>query len=175
MSLNVGRVLLAQQTASADASLDFDDVLSSDFDVFEIELISVQPATDIVYLDCQLGVSGSTYLGGASDYYWAVDRYGAGTFDAADTRIALTSDGTSAAASGNDANGGISGTIKVYGPTSSSRTHLVWALGATTEANGFIPFQGCGMYNTASSTASIKFLFSSGNIASGTIKVYGVR
>ena len=68
MSLNTGRVLLSSiTTASSQATVDFDDMMTSDYDIFELDFVKSQGVDNGEFMLFQLG-TGSTYDSGASDY-----------------------------------------------------------------------------------------------------------
>ena len=47
MSLNTGRVLLSSiTTASSQATVDFDDMMTSDYDIFELDFVKSQGETN---------------------------------------------------------------------------------------------------------------------------------
>lgn len=172
------RVLLSDSGAiSGAATQDFDDVFSATYDVYEIELLEVIPATDAGTLYMRLGASGSTYDSGASDYGWGLAAWstgGAATAegDAADTEIHLTRIGLV----GSDTNeNGVSGIIRVYKPTNTTQTRIQNdVLYATAAAGVTERVVGSGARLSAASMASVRFLFASGNIESGRIRVYGL-
>lgn len=176
------RTLLATKTASASSSLDFTEFNNATYLRYEFELYNVIPGTDSTSLYVRTSTNGgSSYEAGGSSYYWGVS----GT-----TNASATTDGQSAASAiilnhrtqsiGNAATEfGVSGMIDVMGaPSSSVYTELLWRvnywrdIGAGT--TGHSQLQGGGARLATTDVDAIRFLFSSGTIASGTIRMYGI-
>ena len=172
------RVLVGDSGAiSSAATVDFDDVFTSTYDVYEIELIRVKPATDSTELLIRTGASGSTYDSGASDYSYSLIRLNAGTNTVAGSSSASnTHILTSFSSVGNATNEeGVSGTIKVFAPTASTYTQMLVDVLYKRAADGHVEVcRGVGERESAASAASIRFLMASGNITSGRIRVYGL-
>jgi len=171
------RVLLATKTASASATLDFTEFNNAVYRRYEFELANVKPATDNV--DFYLRTStdaGSSYDAGASDYAWG----SAGTSAASATTGASAGDTamlmTTVVKIGNAAaEYGVSGLLNVTGaPSASVFTEMrgQWTYWNTSGA--MVHLSGGGARLSAEDTDAIRFLFSSGNITSGTIRMYGV-
>lgn len=170
-------VLLDTQTASSSATLDFVNFLDGYFDEYEFRITSIIPATDIT--DAWFRVSldgGSTYRATASDYRWAqrldVDgAAGVNTGSTTDTKVVLAT-----ILSSNTARA-FSGSLRISDIASSTRFKNI---GWTVENYDSTP-QVCtrrGSAILAGATSAInaaRFLISSGNVASGTIRLYGIR
>ena len=172
MSLNVGRVLLAQSVIATDATTDFDGVFTSAYDVYEVEFNHVIPVTDAVELYCRLGVAG-TYDSG-SVYTWSSTRFGIGASGSANTVFQLVDSTTIGI--GNDAAYGVSGQIRVYAPASATlKTMYTGELVAPSTSVFPADYSIAGAHTTTEAHSDIRFYFSSGNLSSGTITVYGVR
>jgi len=169
---NAGRVLLAQSIIATDATTDFDGVFTSAYDVYEAEFNHVIPATDAVEFYCRLGVSG-TYDSG-SVYTWSSIRFGIGASGSAGTVFQLV-DATTIGM-GNDAAYGVSGKMRVYAPASATlKTMYTGDLVAPSTAAFPATYTIAGAHTTTEAHSDIRFYFSSGNLSSGTITVYGVR
>jgi hypothetical protein len=171
---NSGRVLLASKTASASASLSFTEFNNATYRYYEFELEDIKPATDGVVLRLRTSTNaGSSYESGASDYSYAI--HGGTTpitssSDGANSEIILTPAEVGNAA----AEKGISGTVKVYnaGSTTYTRVTSILSYDATDSRVGTVTGSGCRL--AAQDTDAIRFLFSSGNITSGVIRMYGL-
>lgn len=173
-----GWCVLEEQTASASSQLDFAfDAYTADFDEFDLVFDNILPTTDAV--DGWLRFStdgGSTFDAGASDYAWITSggqlSTGQTTGDAADNQILLNVPTHDIS---NVSGEGLSGNIRVINPAAAARTRVVGTLFFTTDAgNPAINHVG-GHRLTAQDTTNVRFLFSSGTIASGKITLIGRR
>lgn len=169
-------VYISSQTASSSATIDFTG-LSSTYLAYAIVLNKVLPATDNVSFWCRTSTNnGSSYDAGASDYSWGISGQEGAAFiaasDQADNQIKLV--GISQLAS-NVAGEGITGTVNITGHSDAAYCNVhsdLTFMGAST--NYAIPTITCGRRVAAADVDAIRFLFSSGNIASGTFTLYGL-
>lgn len=170
-------VLLSSQSASASATIDFTG-LSSTFSRYKITLDNVKPATDDVYLALRVGTgAGPTYQ--SSGYSWGHHIIGVAG-DATDgsgtisTLIALTRIGAGQGV-GNGTGEYVAGELAFTLPGASDFPLIRFdGVYMRSDAVG----QGAtvvGNYGGAGAYTALRFLFSSGNIASGTFKLYGIR
>lgn len=158
---------VAQGTVSAAATL---DISLGSADMYEIDLINLLPATDAQELWARFSQSGS-FLAGAADYSWGRATSAGGAADESDSEITLT-DGVENTA---DSSTGCNITVRVFRPSAAAFAKGVnWfggfksSTGPTTRAT---TGQGKLIANT-NAIDGIRFLFASGNIASG---YYAVR
>jgi hypothetical protein len=166
-----GLVLLEQHTASASASLDFTAFISGTYDEYLFELLDVLPATNAQQLYMRASVagvfdSGSNYATGG----WTYVSGGSTTYGSTTTQITTSN----AADADNNAGRGYCGTVRLYSPASSlAMKKILYEVGWIT---GGVPKHATATatYNSTSAVDGFRFLFSSGNIASGTIRVYGI-
>ena len=137
-------------------------------------LNGLTPATDNVEFQSEVAISGTSYL--TSNYYYVLTRaYSNGSSINNDSYASSTLI-CRVQAMGND--GHISGKLTLYGHQSTTyRKSLIGEISAWVES-GYINTNLCGgWHNNSSSDAitAIKFFYSSGNIASGSIAMYGVK
>ena len=176
-TIGAGRFLLATKTASASATLDFTEFANSTYRLYEFELENIIPATDSVTLWMRTSTNGgSTYADGASNYIWGMDGTGSTgaqvALSNADSKIALTD---SAALVGNAAaEYGVSGRITMYAAPLAVPTEIIGALNYWRDTGGWFRYHLGGVRNSAADVDAVRFLFSSGNIASGTIRMFGI-
>lgn len=170
-------VLLASKTASASATLDFTEFANSTYSRYLFVLKNVKPATDSVDLLVRLSTdAGATYDAGASDYDYAAMGMGiaSSTFqgDAANSSIQLTG----STSMGNAATEfGASGDVQLLNAGSSSNYARVRAVFSYDSPSGWnVVADASGRRLAAQDTTGIRFLMSSGNIASGTIEMWGL-
>ena len=158
-----GTVLLTSVTAANDATIEFDNtILDGTYDEYIFRFINVVPATDLASLSSQISTdNGSTYV--ATGYYTG------------STAQAFLYIGNSVGSSANE--NGISGNMTLMGVTSSTQYKGVLINTMVVDGSGNADPELYPQYNirTAAEIDAIKFYYSSGNIESGTISVYGVR
>jgi len=173
-----GARLVASQTAASSSSLSFDDLFTSGKN-YIIKLEHVQPATDAVKLGIRLAAVGGSYLTASGDYEHAVQVSigGTGTDEGNATTTYINLVGGSNV--GNASSESVTGTIWFNNPMKSTRSAmLTWLISFEDSANSIGVASGAGQWRNTTggfataSVDSIRFLFSSGNIASGTIRIY---
>lgn len=173
--LSSGPVLISTGTASSSSSLDFTGLTG--FSSYEFALSAVIPATDSVALRVRFSQDdGSTFKSGASDYAYITREH-----DTSDTAATYNSAGTTqsvvAGVVKNTAGWGVSGVLRTNDLASSSIQKALF--GVLGHLNGS-SLDTVGMHSShyiadTAAVNAVRFLFSSGNIASGTIKCYGYR
>ena len=173
-------ILLSTQTASASASISFTTGIDSTYDIYKFEFSNVQPATDAVKAKFNFSTdAGSNYnvtktCTGFYAGHTEADATGGPAFDSGLAQS--TSDGFLTAGSvGSDTDESMNGTFFLFNPSSTTYVkHYI----SDTNMYGSNPqsqrFFSAGYGNTTSAINAIIFRFESGNIASGTIKMYGI-
>ena len=175
-------ILLSTQTASASATISFTSGIDSTYDSYVFKFIDIHPATDDVDFQFNMSTdSGSNYNVTKTSTYFAAFH------DEADTDTGLsystlydlaqsTAYQTLANKIGNGADESTSGSLSLFNP--SSTTYVKHFISTSNRyfydnysANLFV----AGYGNTTSAVNAVQFKMSSGNIDSGTIKMYGVK
>jgi len=158
-----GTIFITSVTASNDATIEFDNtILDGTYDEYIFRFINVVPSTDLTSLYSQVSTdNGSTYV--ATGYY---------TGSSNDTELLI---GNAVGSSANE--NGVSGNMTLMGVTSSTQYKGVLIDTMTVDGSGNADPELYPQYNirTAAEIDAIKFYYSSGNVESGTISVYGVR
>ena len=178
-----GLVLLGSYTASSATSvdigsgLDLDAVIDGTYDEYILKYHDIVVATDGA--DINLNVSedgGSTFKTGASDYSYAFYQI------ASNSVIGQLSDDTSSHIKIVDTLGNATGEsgigeVSIINPSGTSLPKYFRANFAVRNTNGFLAsFGGNGLYQaTTNAINALRVFASSGNIASGTFYLYGVR
>lgn len=165
--------LIVEKTAANSSTLDFTEFNSSIYDGYKFYLHNIRPATDNVRLRVRTSANGgSSYDAGASDYYfWAaavLDR-GFGTV----AYMELTYDGLSNSTSELSYNS----EITMLAPDQTKPTNI-FHHGVYERASSpgeLADNRGVGYRKASTITNAVRFYMSSGNIADGSIKMYGIR
>lgn len=142
----------------------------SGYRMIRITLNAMVPATTAVNLNMQTSIDGSTFIN------WSTCTYN--QLQAANTvgsAVAGLLNGASGLITNTAAAGGLSGTIILYQYNQAARGFGVFDT-VTAETGSFTITRYSGAMQSSVSTARthVKFLFSSGNIASGTVVIEGM-
>jgi hypothetical protein len=170
-------VLLATVTASNSATVDFTG-LSSTYTNYMVIFSNVYSQTNNVISQIRIGTGATpTYQSGASDYAWI--RYFASppntvaaTGSAGDSKILWGSNGGTSNSSTKTNNG----TCLIINPSQSADYHQIIVDELFIDsAPGVFQQHMSGWYNSTTPITAIRFFMSSGNITSGTFKLYGIK
>lgn len=174
-----GWTLIETKQASAASNIDFETGLDdTSYDRFMISYESVVPATDDSALYARLKCSGSYQTTG---YQYSARMSGIGggadmgsTTDALTAAVPLSRPGAGQGV-GSASGEHVQGMVEFANPETAifplllHRSAYIRSDGAPCAVNG------TGNYATAVAMTGIRFLFSAGNITSGTFRLYGLR
>jgi hypothetical protein len=167
-------VEISRATASASATIDFTGI-DSTYDEYMVTINRVVPATnDAILLMRTSTNNGSSYDDTASDYeYSIINIYAGSTVDSytstTATSIKINEFGTSSTAS----NGGLSGSLSFFSPATVARFFVSYRV-VYSDSSDPIQDSGFGVrMATGADVDAIRFLMSTGNIASGTFVLLG--
>lgn len=170
-------VLLATQTASSSATVDFTSISNGTYSNYKIIGENIVPSSNAVNLLVRMSVSGTFATTAYAWQNWRITNSGSGVIGqntgGGATGIALdAAGGDSIVNSGNDV--GISFEMTLYDMANTGKykkcTYLSYYLGSQ-----LIQASGGGTYQSNSAVDGFRFLMDSGNIASGTFKLYGLQ
>ena len=175
-----GLVLLEQHTASSSATLDFTTFISATYDEYQIEFVNVLPATNDVGFRMRMGTGGGPTFDTGNNYGWDcfVMRAGGSAAGGAEGGVAfiqLNWDSSATFGVANTANwGGVTGHLRLFDPSSSIyKTIIGQTRNYDSEPFRLMNFIS-GSYESTTAVTAVQFYMSSGNIASGTIRAYGI-
>ena len=181
------KILIKEITASADATISFVDgtadvVLDSTYPIYKFEFINIHPATDSVNFTFNLSTDGGSNYNvtkTSTVFMAAHNESDSNTFLIYDTNQDLaqsTGEQEITDNSGNDADQNLCGTLELFSPSS---TTFVKHFMCKINYMQYHDYMRCdftaGYGNTQSAINAIRFKFSSGNIDSGKIKLYGIK
>lgn len=169
-------VFLEEQVASSSASLAFTNTISSTYEIYVIEIMNLRPATDGATLWMRVSTDGgSTYISTGTPYsyihfYWRAAASAVGGATAQNQMLIAPTNDTGAAT------WGMIATLKLYQPQSTSVYKQIH--GTARNFENTVPSRlGTeigAVYESTNAINAFQFLYSSGNIASGTIRTYGI-
>lgn len=169
-----GVVLIEQHTASASASLDFTTCISSTYDDYQIEFINLIPGTTAQQFRMRVSTDGGSTYDSGSNYKYLGNYNGFG-----DVETLITSTGTTQilvdSSQSTQASWSMNGTMTMQNPGSASlfkatHSHVSSPVGA----GNLYWWINDGIYASNTAVNAFQFFYASGNIASGTIRCYGV-
>jgi hypothetical protein len=174
--LYAGWDLISTAVASSSATIDFTG-LNNTYTTYKIVVSNLVPATNNTILGLRVGTGGTpTYQSGASDYSWvrlfSVPASSGGGGVNTDNKILIGSNG----AQSNLASRGYSAEITIANPSQTTDNHGVYYTSGSIDSSGLAIYQtGWGVYLSTTAVTAIRIFMNSGNIASGTFKLYGIR
>jgi hypothetical protein len=176
-----GLVLLEHHTAAASATLDFTAWYAATYDEYLIEVVNVLP--DTLHAALQLLVSsnaGTTWDTGANYRYdfWGW-RAGGSASDGASTQtqFVLTWVSGGFGLTTTAANGGQVGQVRLFSPGSTTAGKFISGQMFFISSQSGTPTFGMqvgGLYTQTAAINGLRFKMSSGNLASGNIRIYGI-
>lgn len=173
-----GMVLLATATASASATIDFTSINNTVYDSYLIVGTNVQPANDNVELLFRVSQAG-VFDGTPSKYQFGVWRWTSAASGVSGSGVGGGASAISLAAGenlGNASNEEISFRLNIDNCAQTTEIHrMLWESRYTSLTPTLIANKGGGEYTNTGAIDGFRFLMSSGNITSGTFKLYGLK
>jgi len=175
-----GMTLISEQTASSSATIDFTSGIDSTYDSYVFKFYDIHPATDSVHFQVNFRDGGSAYDAVKTTTYFRAYN------DEADSAAALGYDTSVDLAQstgaqilnqtvGNDNDQCCVGTLHLYNPSSTTFVkHFIFRGNRAQAANYTVDDYVAGYCNVTAAIDGVQFKMASGNIDSGTIKMYGV-
>ena len=181
-------VLIKEQTASSSSTISFVDgtsdvVLDSTYPIYKFVWIDVHPATDNVRFSFQGNAAGGCGYNETitstsfRSYHAEADNdttlaYETGSDQAQGTAFQVLE--LSSVGNGNDES--VSGELLLFNPSSTTYVKHFISRSKENAANNYaVEGYVAGYFNTTSAIDEIQFKMSSGNIDSGTFKLYGIK
>ncbi len=174
-------VLLETQTASSSGTIDFTSNIDSTYKEYIFKIINAHPATDNVTFKFQADTGTNTNYNQTitSTHFRAQhtenDVSTSLSYLTSSDQAQGTSDETLANSIGNDNDQGISGTLHIFDPSNTTFVkHFISNFQSIAHSDTSNNEYHAGYFNTTTAITRVRFKFSSGNIDSGTFKLYGV-
>lgn len=162
------RVLLNTLTASNSANLSDTTSLTSTYSWYEIVFDNIVPQTNSTQCEIQVQVSATFQTSGYNGVYFVTSSNSSSVISGNQTSFIACTSTSSILNSGI----GVSGVIRVYNP-SAGLAHWDGHTSFMGVGPNYQGFDTQGYYATAGAVTGFRVLMNSGNIVSGTIKVYG--
>ena len=181
-SLAQGKMtLISSQTASGSASISFTSGIDSTYPIYKFELINIHPSADANNTHMSASTNGGSSYGVTATttqfqaLHWENDSSTALQYSSAGDLAQSTNpvDIGRSLGSGNDECG--VATIFIFNPSSTTFVkHFISTNNEYHSSDLTLQNFTAGYFNTTSAIDGIQFSMSSGNIDSGTIKLYGI-
>lgn len=175
-----GLALIQAQNPSGVATLDFTTGINSTYENYLV-IGHLIPATDDVQLWVRMDADGgASFDAGASDYGWTCNGRVAGSSgdgnNDSDAQIVLFADAGAGFAVGNATTEGVFFCLTLYRPANAA---VFTAIGGAYSFIDSAARGGAGAMHgrrrAAQADNALRFLFESGNIASGHVALYGLK
>ncbi len=176
-----GLNLISTQTASSSSTIDFTSGIDSTYKEYIFKFIDCHPSASSYFSFNMSADGGSNYnVTKTSSFFYALHFENAGTAQVDYDTGRDLAQGTgiqnlSAYQSADNADDCISGTLHLFDPSNTTfvKHFIAQASGVITNPGNTNNFTA-GYANTTSAINAVQFSFSSGNIDSGVIKLYGI-
>jgi len=172
--------LLSTQTASSSATIDFTSGIDSTYKVYMFKYYNIHPATDNVKFNVNFR-DGDTNFDAVkqTSAFYAYNNETSGdttlSYSAGGDLVNSTSAHSLVLSMGNDDDECCSGSLFLFNPSSTTFvTQFFSQTSSYSYQNYTYDWKTAGYCNTTSAIDGVQFSMSSGNIDSGTIKLYGV-
>ena len=174
-------ILISSQTASNSASISFTTGIDSTYKEYQFYFINIRPATDATHFRFNLSTdSGSNYnvtktTTHFNAFHAEADNDTSLAYETGWDLAQSTSDQVLCWETGSGADECVGGSMQLFNPSSTTYVkHFIANINQYYSANYSINHYVAGYGNTTSAINAIRFQMSSGNIADGTIAMFGV-
>lgn len=171
-----GLVYLGKVTASASATLDLSNLLTSTYDTYLLRGVNLYPATNTVIPNIRVGTGATPTWQTGANYASNIIAYSTtatGGRESAQAQISLI-----AGASFQSANtGSFANNFQLYVDGSQNSSLYTVMQGPITCVNSshYNAAVVCSTWETTTVVTSLRFYYSSGNVASGELLLYGIK
>lgn len=162
------KVLLATLTASNSATLADTTSLTSTYNRYEIVFSQIIPATNNVSCRLRYNVGGVQTSG-----YKSTLLFGQGAATGSNTSTTFILCASSSEGLTN-ADPGLDAVCSINNPSGAVKSKTICTIGHTGNSDPTISATSVGWYDTNGAVTGIELSMSSGNITSGTVRIYGI-
>jgi hypothetical protein len=174
-------ILISEQTASGSASISFTSGIDSTYPIYKFEFINIHPSNNGTAFQFNMSIDGgsnynvtktTTYF---LPYHNEADNSSGLIYSASSDLAQSTAFQSIILNIGNDNDQSGSGELSIFSPSSTTFVKHFMAKNTYYHSDDFTETDFVAGYgNTTSAVDAIQFKFDSGNIDSGTIKLYGI-
>jgi hypothetical protein len=175
--------LISSQTASGSASISFTSGIDSTYPIYKFEFINIHPANDSANFEVNFRDGGTNYDAvKTTTAFFAFHQASNGSTNLTYATASDLGQGTGffkiMTTMGNDNQGSGVGSLHLFNPSSTTFVkHFMsdcnnWH---SNDSNATVNWRTAGYCNTTTAIDGVQFKMDSGNIDSGTIKLYGIK
>ena len=170
---------LSTVTASGSATVDIETTIDSTYDTYAIVASNIFPATDNAQPLLRMKTSGS-YATGATDYTYVFGQSASGTYSgvsgvAGNAYMILGRQMSTSTVAGDLET--MVFVLYLFQPSNTTRAKAVsWSGGQYMGLNANSTLlNGFGVLDKATTVTGVRFYFDTGNVATGTFRLYGIK
>ena len=174
-------VLISEQTASSSSTIDFTSDIDSTYKEYQFHFVDIHPGTNNVTFSFQVdtGTNTNYNITTTSTFFRAShnedDSGTALQYRTSDDQGQGTGFNKLCQTVGNDNDQSCTGILHLFDPSSTTFIkHFIATTNGCHEGDITREVFTAGYFNTTTALTRVRFKFDSGNIDSGTIKMYGV-
>jgi hypothetical protein len=173
--------LLSTQTASSSSTISFTSGIDSTYDEYVFKFINIHPATNDVQFQVNFRDGSTAYdATKTSTFFYAYHNEGdsatALSYDTGSDLAQSTGVQTIVLGQGNGNDESASGEMYLFNPSSTTFVkHFMTRISFYQHNNYAFDNYTAGYCNVTAAIDGVQFSMSSGNIDSGTIKLYGIK
>ena len=175
-------ILLSTQTASSSSTISFTSNIDSTYKEYIFKFYDLNPGTDASYFQFQADTGTNTSYNQTMTTTWFNSYHNeadSGTnlgYSTGDDQAQGTSFQSITGLIGNGADESGAGILHIFDPSNSTFTkHYMSRMQYLDRNDASIEIYSAGYFNTATALTRVRFKMASGNIDSGTIKLYGIK
>ena len=173
--------LISTQTASSSSTISFTSGIDDTYDSYVFKFINIHPATDSADFTFQVDTGTNTSYNQTMTttvfraYHTEADDAAALDYDSGRDQAQGTAFQILAHEVGNDNDSSVVGDLHLFNPSSDTFVkHFISTINEHHSYSMSVNKFNAGYINTTTPLTRVQFKFSSGNIDSGVIKLYGV-
>jgi hypothetical protein len=168
-------VFISSVTASSSTTVQFTNI-DSTYDVYVIELVTAIPAVNTDQLRMRFSSNnGSTYFSGGSDYAFSWMENGSNAPTPTGNNSNSINHIPLASVSSSVFGAGVSGFIKIFNPARAAYTLVLSDFTFSPTEIRSQQNRGSAVVLQSAAKNAVQLYFGSGNIASGTFRLYGIK
>jgi hypothetical protein len=157
-------------------TLDFTTFVNASYDVYQIEIDALAPASNAVDLQLIFGYGGTPTYDTGANYNYANLGYTSGGGTSNDAAGGATLIKLAASVSNNAGYGTVNASLRLWNTASSSqRRHIAGTSVFANSSPAQVYLTGGGTWEDVThAVTALRFKFASGNILSGSVRIYGI-
>jgi hypothetical protein len=177
-----GQALLYTSTAAASSSIDAATrnapgqsgaLFQSDYDEYIVELVNIVPATASVQVLMRLSTDGGVTYDSSAIYDYVLN-FSFGSTTGSARQSAATAFGVRDTNTTLTANTAYNATYKLFGPAAALYKTMIGQGSVNDSGIGPLNLDMLGYYKNTTAVNALRVIASSGNLTSGTLRIYGV-